>query len=174
MPAALSMHMLCLVYKTLLLGSLVLYCASHYVDVKTRSLFFLQDLADKLDLDKLVLYKTWLMSFMLVLACSFSFIITLSRHLMLVYRTGGHQQDTVDVAMFLIGCVICEGGAVYMTKQMCCMLVVTSLFSFSPTLSRPSMRVYHIGGLVQDMVDVLHTGAGHFSTKLSRHSMLVH
>ena len=169
MPAALSMHMLCLVYKTLLLGSLVLYCASHYVDVKTRSLFFLQDLADKLDLDKLVLYKTWLM---LVLACSFSFIITLSRHLMLVYRTGGHEQDTVDVAVFLRGCVICEGGAVYTTKQMCCMLVVTSLFS--TTLSRPSMHVHHVGGLVQDVVDVLHTGAGHFSTTLSRHSMLVH
>ena len=49
------------------------------------------------------------------------------------------------------------------------MLVLTNLFSFSTALSRLSMRVYQIGGPVQDMVDVLYTGAGHFSTTLSRH-----
>ena len=37
---------------------------------------------------------------MLVLACSFSFVITQSRHLMLVHYPGGLVQVVVDIAVY--------------------------------------------------------------------------
>jgi hypothetical protein len=64
----------------------------------------------------------------------------------------------------------CEGGPICKTRQMCCMLVLTILFSFSTILSRLSVRVCHTGGPVQDMVGMLYTGANHFSTTLTRHN----
>ncbi len=117
---------------------------------------FVQDMVDNL--------------YAVVLACSFSFIITLSRHLMLVHRTGGLVQDMVGVAVYLQAVLLHRWTCIYDKAD----LLYAGADHLVTTLSRLSMRVYHVGGPAQDVVDVFYTGAGHFSTTLRRHSMLVH